>query len=102
MTATSVIPSRAEEAASSRSLLSHFYICNYSAERYLDLPLQLLLSCSVLQPNYISEMTFPLTAAQPGSPNPRNGEERDAMALAFVLPNKKGLFFHRQQQQLRL
>lgn len=76
MTATSVIPSRAEEAASSRSLLSHFYICNYSAERYLDLPPRLLLSCSVLQPNYISEMTFPLRAAQPGSPG-EGGEGRD-------------------------
>lgn len=91
MTATSVIPSRAGEAASSRSPLSHFYICNYSAERYLDLPPQLPLSRSALQPNYISEMTFPLAAARPGSP--RQGEERDAMARAFVLPNKKGLFF---------
>lgn len=36
-------------------------------------------------------MTFPLTAARLGSP--RNGEERDAAAPAFVLPNKKGLFF---------
>lgn len=63
------------------------------------MPAQLLLSCSVLQPNYISELTFLLTAAaaQPGSP--LKGKERDVTALAFVLPNKRHLFFHRQKRR---
>lgn len=65
MTATSVIPSRGETAFPRLFFFFFllFYIDNYSAEHYLDLPPQLLLSCSVVQPNCILEVTFLLTAA---------------------------------------
>lgn len=45
-------------------------------------------------------MTFALTAALPGSPG--HGEERDAMASAFVLANKKGLLVPGSSSRARL
>lgn len=96
MTATSVIPSRAGEAVSSHSLLSHFYICNYSAERYLDLPPQL--SCSVLQPNSRDLRddicTHGGAARLPWS---RRGEGRDGFGVCSC--KQEGFVGPGQQQQ---